>query len=73
MNPKFDFRPVRSSNIAHVAYDSGSRVLAVKFNSGLEYRYADVPAEKHAGLMSAPSAGSYLVRHIQGHHSFTRV
>lgn len=55
---------VESSNVTHVGYKDG--VLAVTFKGGKTYHYSDVPAEIHAGLMSAESVGKYLRGHVIG-------
>ena len=66
-------KEVASSNLASVGYDARAKVLEIEFHSGAIYRYRDVPAEVHAGLMSAESKGQYFVRRIRGRFEFRRV
>lgn len=66
-------KEVASSNLASVGYDARAKVLEIEFHSGAIYRYRDVPAEIHAGLMSAESKGQYFVRRIRGRFGFRRV
>ena len=64
---------VKSSNIESVAYDPATRELHVRFKNGGTYSYEDVPAEKHAALMAAPSVGGYLHAHVRQAHKAKRV
>jgi hypothetical protein len=56
-----------------VGYDAAARVLEVVFNTGDQYRYLDVPADKYEGLMSADSIGKYMHQHIIDHYEYERV
>jgi hypothetical protein len=52
---------VDSSMIDLVGYDEKEKVLEVRFiNTGLTYRYFNVPMETYEGLMKASSKGSYM-------------
>ena len=62
-----------SSTIAAVGRDAERGVLIVRFLGGAVYEYVDVPEEKHAGMLAADSAGSYLAREIKGQHLYRRV
>jgi hypothetical protein len=58
-------RQVVSSQIIHtVGYDAMSSRLEVQFQNGWIYEYDDVPQSVHIALMTAPSHGRYLKRHI---------
>ena len=59
------FRP-DSSNIASAGYDPETRVLEITFGYGGTYRYRDVDPETWQEFQSAPSAGGYHRRHIDG-------
>ena len=59
-----NMRPVKSSNVSHVGYEGG--VLAVRFKSGNEYRYSDVPADVHQALLAADSLGKHFHANIRG-------
>lgn len=54
---------VDSSNLSHVGYADG--VLSIRFKSGGEWAYHDVPPEVHAAMMAADSVGSYFHNHIK--------
>jgi hypothetical protein len=51
---------VPSTNISAVGYDETTGTLIVRFNNGSTYRYDQVPAHEHEGLLKAPSAGKYF-------------
>ena len=54
--------------------DEVGHVLEVQFKGGEIYNYLEVPAEKHAQLMSAESKGAYFYKHIRnGGFKFVRV
>jgi hypothetical protein len=61
-------RILGSSNVHAVAYDAATRALDVTYHDGGTYRYADVPAAKHAALLVAKSHGSYLHQQVKGKH-----
>ena len=56
-------REIKSSNLSHVGYDGGT--LKIRFKSGVEWHYADVPPEVHTELMKAESPGGYFRTHIR--------
>ena len=56
---------VESEALRGVGYDANRRVLEIEFTSGEVYRYLDVPASVHAGLMGATSHGEYFNDHIR--------
>lgn len=64
---------VVSSNLASVGYVARAKVLEIEFHSGAIYRYRDVPAEVHVGLIHAESKGQYFGRRIRGRFEFRRV
>lgn len=57
-------KPCTSSNVEAFGYDAARQVLAVRFNGGKVYHYADVPSQVHAELAAATSVGQYVARHI---------
>lgn len=59
-------KPVQSSNVKSIGYDSVGRVLEVEFHNGGVYHYQDVDPEDHKRLMAAQSVGSHLHTHIKG-------
>jgi len=53
-----DMKPITSSNIAAAGYENGT--LRIRFSSGAEYDYHDVPEELGLGIFEAESAGKYF-------------
>jgi KTSC domain len=66
-------KPVVSSVISEVGYESTSRTLEIMFKSGAIYLYYFVPDEIHAGLMKAASHGTYFNRHIKSVYDHHRI
>jgi len=62
----FEMKPVRSSNITAMGYDSALKQSHVLFNSGDRWIYADVPEELHAEMIKASSIGSFFHKHVRG-------
>lgn len=66
--------PVKSSNLSSVGYDSATQTLEVEFHSTGVYQYLNVPAYRHAGLMSAASHGEYFDAYIKkGGYSYHKL
>ena len=63
---------VSSSAIRAVGYDPESERLEVEFRSGAVYEYRNVPSKVYRSLMSAPSKGRFLSRHIRDRYRFSR-
>ena len=59
-----DMKPVESSNIAAIGYES--ETLRVRFKDGKEYEYSCVTSEQHAELMAAESKGRWLSQFRRG-------
>ena len=53
---------VTSSNIAKVGY---SDTLYLLFNSGVAYKYENVPQAQYLALIKADSVGSYFHKNIR--------
>ena len=52
---------VDSTTVRSIGYDPRRRELDVEFlESGVVYRYLEVPAEEHTAFMAADSKGTYL-------------
>ena len=64
---------VSSSNLSRVCYSQPTAQLEITFHSGSTYRYGSVPQHVYAGLMSAPSHGSYFARHIKHRYPTTKL
>ena len=61
---------VKSSAVRAVRYDPSSRNLSVRFWSGDEYQYKDVPPSKFRALLDAESIGAFVNKEIKPQHSF---
>ncbi len=59
-----------SSAIARALYDEDESTLDIWYKGGDRYRYFNVPAETFEALLSAPSAGEYVNRHIKEAYRF---
>jgi hypothetical protein len=66
-------RPVSSSSVRSVGYDGPTRTLEVEYVNGSVYRYFDVPQSTYAGLMAAPSIGSYVNARVKPYYGFAEV
>lgn len=66
-------QPVQSSNIVSIGYDAEQRAMEIEFVRGAVYRYDNVPAEEHAALISASSAGRYFAANIRGRYDGKKV
>mgnify|MGYP001268980350 CR=1 FL=1 len=68
------YTEVDSSMIDLVGYDEKEKVLEVRFvNTGLSYRYYDVPKEKYEELMKASSKGQYMRGCIIDFYDYAKV
>lgn len=60
---------VESSNVAAIGYenheDDMKAELHVRFKSGAEYIYSDVPQDVVQGFLDADSKGKFLNEHIK--------
>ncbi|CAN7457096.1 KTSC domain-containing protein [Variovorax paradoxus] len=60
-------QPVKSSQLASIGYDAGSKTLAVTFTRGLGtvYQYPGVDPKVHADFLAAESIGTFFGTHIK--------
>lgn len=56
---------LKSSNIAGVDYDEGTKRLVVHFRNGSQYQYADVPQVLVNEFVLAASPGQFFHRKIR--------
>lgn len=66
-------KSIISSNLSSIGYDLSSSILEVEFKNGSIYQYFDVPESVYKKLMSAPSIGSYLNKHVKNGYRFKQV
>ena len=64
---------VESSNINMVGYDKDTQELHVKFSSGSEYVYSNVPEDVFNEFKDASSVGRYLNEHIKNVYGYRKV
>jgi hypothetical protein len=62
-----------SSVVAHMNYNSDTRILRIIFVSGMIYDYKDVPASIYEAMKTAGSKGTYLNKYIKGHYEFKKI
>lgn len=65
--------PVKSSNLAGIAYEPQQQVLTVWFLNGTIYNYYDVPNSVWVSFVNADSKGKYLASQIKNRFSYERV
>jgi hypothetical protein len=62
--------PIKSSNLSHVGYENGT--LKIRFKSGAEWYFDDVPTHVHNELVNAESPGGYFRTHIRDNYAGTK-
>jgi len=62
-----------SAVIASYTYDEISGSLVIKYQSGLTYRYLDVPPEVYQQMKAFKAKGVFLNQQIKGKYEFERV
>jgi len=67
-----EWTDVDSSNVAAIGYDEEDNSLFVRFNSGQEYVYYNVPVETVAAFNDADSKGKYLNERIKGAYEYAK-
>ena len=60
-----EYVPVAYSTIGAVGYDPDSATLGVRFHSGAEYHYFQVPQGVFDGFFTASSCGAYLDQYVK--------
>lgn len=64
---------VASTNLKSVGFDPKTKTLEVEFIHGGVYRYYEVPAEIHSGLINAESKGKYFQTNVRQKFRFERI
>jgi len=59
---------LQSSHLKACEHDAASGDLTIEFQDGAKHTFAGVPRQVYAGLLSAPSPGSFFRRHIKGQY-----
>lgn len=66
-----DRKPVNSSNLVSVGYDSKTLTLEVEFHSGNVYKYQPVTEHAYKEMMNADSMGAFFHQHIKNNADIT--
>jgi KTSC domain len=66
-------RPVSSSSLRSIGYDSRSRTLEIEFHHTGIYQYYDVPKTVVEALLAQPSLGAYFNTNIRDKYACVRV
>lgn len=64
-------KSVESSNISSVGHDG--ETLFIRFNSGITYRYENVPNIVYELMIEAESVGKFFHHHIKGKFPYSKV
>lgn len=68
-----DKRPVASSSVRAIGYDTPTQTLEVEFWSGRMYQYYNVPDNMYEQFMQAPSKGRFLNYYIKYQYPYLQV
>lgn len=68
-----DRKPVKSSNIVSIGFNSATNEMEIEFANGAIHRYAAVTADAHHALINADSIGKHFHQHIRPHYQSTKV
>ena len=66
-------RPVDSTTMRSVGYQSRSRILEIEFDSGAVYQYLEVPSRTYEQLLRAESKGRYFNNEIREIYPYGQV
>jgi hypothetical protein len=66
-------KPVISSNLQSVGYDSTTYMLEIKFHDGSIYQYSKVPESIYKALMNANSHGKFFHAFIKSYYPCKKV
>ena len=67
-----EWTDVDSSNIEAIGFDDEDDSLFVRFNSGQEYVYYNVPEETFEAFKDADSKGKFLNEHVKGTYEYAK-
>lgn len=68
-----DRKPVSSTIVTSIGYDSESAILEVEFAGGSVYRYFDVPEHMYRELTAGASVGKTMTSAIIGKFPYAKV
>jgi len=61
-----------STSLRFAEYDTVDSVLTIGFQSGKDYRYADVPKDVYQELVEAKSAGKFFISCIKNNYKLVQ-
>lgn len=64
----FAMRPVESSNVKSIGYQTDSRNMRVQFKSGGLYQFSGMSPRRYKSFESAPSKGKHFAKKIRGQY-----
>lgn len=64
---------IKSSNISRTEYDTDKKTMLVIFNSGLVYKYFDVPHNEYTRFRMSESQGSYFSKNIAKNFKYEKI
>ena len=70
---KDGFTPILSNHIDGAKYDSGSKVMTLRFVNGYVYSVRGVEPKHYEDFMKAPSQGDHFHREIKNNFHIERV
>ena len=65
--------PMPSSVVSSIKYDADTKILRIRFVSGLVYNYKGVPETLVQEVLASGSKGRFLNQKIKGKYEFERV
>jgi hypothetical protein len=66
-------KPVDSSSIISVGYDSAGQILELEFERGKVYQYFDVPEPVYKRLLESDSIGGFVNREIKDVYDYCEI
>ena len=70
---QIEMKPVVSSNLESVGYNTETEELYVKFKGSGTYKYSGVPVSTYNDLLSAGSAGKYFHSNVRNVFPYEKV
>ena len=68
-----EWQPLESKIFLSAAYDSESRILYLRFQSGDVYRYFEFPEEQYQVFLTADSHGKYFLSNVRDRFRYERL
>ncbi len=68
-----ELKPVNSSSLAAIGYDTAAKTLVLEFRTGGTYAYFDVPPSRHRALLKASSMGEHFMHSIRDRYPYVKL